>query len=268
MSLSQTSLRNRNDRPGLLLVGHETREAAGLEELRSAARQLATACPQAVVEHCFLELAEPTIAEGVARCAEQGVQRLTVQPLLLFAAGHIKRDIPDEVNQAVRGHPGLEANLAAPLGCHPRMLELSELRFDEALASRPVVADEETVLLMVGRGSRDPEANSEMARFSRLRWEQRPLGWVLTCYLAMTWPSLADGLAAAAALAKRRVVVQPHLLFRGELLTRVQEETAAAADRHADKEWIVASHLGPHPLLVDALAALSGLGPSPAPAAS
>jgi sirohydrochlorin cobaltochelatase len=229
-----------------------------LDELRSVARQLAAACPQAVVEHCFLELAEPTIAEGIARCMEQGVQRLTVQPLLLFAAGHAKRDIPEEVVRAAHKFPPLEVTFSPHLGCHLRMLELSELRFAEAIASREPVPDAETLLLMVGRGSRDPSANLEMARFTRLRWERRALGWVETCFTAMTWPSLADGLAAAASLAKRRIVVQPHLLFRGELLTRVQEETAAAA-RQNDKEWILAGHLGPHALLVEALIDLAGL---------
>lgn len=261
MSISQTSLDGENDAPrGLLLVGHGTRDPAGLEELREVARQLAAACPQVVVQHSFLELAEPTIAAGIAFCVEQGVRQLTVQPLLLFAAGHAQRDIPEELDRAARKFPQVEINVSSHLGCHPRLLELSELRLAEARASCSPVPDAETLLLMVGRGSGDPQANSEMARFSRLRWEQRALGWVETCFTAMTWPSLAEGLAAAALLAKRRVVVQPHLLFRGELLSRVQLETAAAAERYADKEWIIAGHLGPHALLIDALVQLSSPG--------
>jgi sirohydrochlorin cobaltochelatase len=115
------------------------------------------------------------------------------------------------------------------------------------------------LLLLVGRGSHDPGANSEMARFSRLRWERQRFGWVETCHLAMTWPSLTEGLATAAALAFPRIVVQPHLLFRGELVSRVCEETAAAAARHPEKEWIIARHLGPHELLIAALAERAGL---------
>ena len=155
--------------------------------------------------------------------------------------------------------PSLSCGSSPPLGCHPKLLDLSELRFAEALASCPSVPDAETLLLLVGRGSRDPQANSEMARFSRLRWERRELGWVQTCFTAMTWPSLAEGLAAAALLAKRRIVVQPHLLFAGELLSGVQQETAEAAQRHRDKQWIIAPHLGPHALLIDALVELSAV---------
>jgi sirohydrochlorin cobaltochelatase len=240
-----------------LLIGHGTRDSAGLAELREVARRLAAASPQVLVQHCFLELAEPTIAAGILRCVEQGVRQLTVQPLLLFAAGHAKRDIPEEVDRAARQYPLLQLRVSQPLGCHPKLLDLSELRYAEALASFPGVPDGETLLLLVGRGSRDPETNSEMARFSRLRWERRELGWVETCFTAMTWPSLADGLAAAATLAKRRIVVQPHLLFAGELLSRVQQEAAAAARRHPEKQWVLAPHLGPHALLIDALVDLS-----------
>ena len=244
---------------GLLLVGHGTRDTFGLEELRLVARQAAAACREIVVEHCFLELADPDIARGIEHCVERGVGRLIVQPLLLFAAGHAKDDIPREVQRAKDRYPHLEISIAPHLGCHPRLLELSELRYSEAIANRPAVPDAESLLLMVGRGSRDPEANSQMVCFGRLRWERRRLGRVETCFTAMTWPSLAEGLATAAKLARRRIVVQPHLLFRGELLARIAEETAAAAQRNAEHEWITVSHLGPHKLLTAALLDRSGI---------
>lgn len=238
---------------GLLLIGHGTRDEQGLKEFRSVAAQLADACPHLFVQHCFLELAEPTIHDGIAACARRGVRRLMVQPLLLFSAGHDQRDIPHALASASREFPQLELISSPPLGCHPHVLELSELRFTEAIRAHPPVDDADTMLLMVGRGSRDAEANSQMARFARLRWERRALGWVDSCYLAMTWPTLADGLAMAANSGKRRVVVQPHLLFRGELLARIESETAAAAKQHPQQQWLIAPHLGPHPLLVRSL---------------
>ncbi len=266
-NLSQTPSEPYDSPPGLLLVGHGTRDPAGLEELRCTAKQVVAALPGMVVESCCLEMAEPTIAQGIARLSEQGVRRLVVQPLLLFAAEHAKRDIPEEVENAIASFPQLAVRHAPPLECHPRLLELSELHFREAITAAKSVPDAQTLLLMVGRGSRDAGANSEMARFSRLRWEQRRLGWVATCYTDMTWPSLPEGLAMAATLAFPRVVVQPHLLFRGELLGRVKEATLAAAARHAEKEWILTGHLGPHELLVQALVERAGLMPASATAA-
>ena len=61
------------------------------------------------------------------------------------------------------------------LGCHQAIVELSATRFEQCLAmadrgeadrgeAEPVPAAD-TLLLIVGRGSRDPQANSELARF-------------------------------------------------------------------------------------------------------
>jgi sirohydrochlorin cobaltochelatase len=244
----------------MLLVGHGTREAGGLAEMKEVVRQVAAACPHVLVRHAFLELAEPTISEAIASCVEQGVRRLTIQPLLLFAAGHAKRDIPAAVDAAAQKLPQLELRIAPHLACHPRLLDLSDLRFAESIADRESLPDAQTLLLLVGRGSHDPQANSEMAQFTRLRWERRALGWVETCFAAMTWPSLAQGLATAASLPARRIVVQPHLLFRGDLLSRIREQAAEAADQHAEKEWIIASHLGSHALLVETLIERAELG--------
>jgi sirohydrochlorin ferrochelatase len=207
-------------------------------------------------------MAEPTIAQGVARLVEQGVRQITVQPLLLFAAEHARRDIPEQVAKAAESFPGLQWHQTPHLGCHLRLLELSELRYREAIATRAGVPDDQTLLLMVGRGSRDPQANSEMASFSRLRWEQRRLGRVETCYLAMTRPTLAEGLASAARHGLPRIVVQPHLLFQGELLSQVAEETTSAAAEHPSREWIIAAHLGPHPLLCQAITERASPAPS------
>lgn len=238
---------------GLLIVGHGTRDPRGAAEFLSVVRSVAEACPGMVVEPCFLELAEPSIAEAVATIADRGARHLTVVPLVLFAAGHAKRDIPRAVAEAAGRYADFKVQQAGHLGCHGLIVELSLLRFQEALASLPAVSDSETLLLMVGRGSRDPDANSEMCRFSRLVWERRPTGWLETCFTALTEPTLERAIPLAASLPFRRIVVLPHLLFQGELLDRVVAATRLAGRKHPDREWIVASHLGPHELLVQAI---------------
>lgn len=255
---SQSQL-NQGQRHGVLLVAHGTRDAQGLAETLRVAEALARRLPFAVVEPCFLELAEPTISQGLARCVERGAARVTVLPLLLFAAGHAKRDIPELATEAARQYAGLELRQAAHLGCHVKLLELSELRLAEALAGRSAVPLRQTLLLMVGRGSSDAEAAAEMVEFSRLRAERSRLGRVDTCFVAMAQPTLPEALLAAADLPFARIAVQPHLLFSGDVLAAVREEVAQAALRRPWQDWLVAPHLGPHALLVEALAERSGL---------
>ena len=242
----------------MLLVAHGTRDPLGIEQVLTASRQVASLVPDIIVETCFLELAEPTIAEAVDRAVDRGVRRLTVSPLLLLAAGHIKRDIPLAVADAARRHAGLEIRHAPHLGCHEHVLELSALRFREALANQNGDLAS-TVLLIVGRGSLAPEANSELARFARLRWERTPVGWLETCYTAMTRPLVESALPVVAALPFERVVVQPHLLFEGELMARLRRQVEAFAPRSPIRSWIVTQPLGPHELLARAVIEHSGI---------
>jgi sirohydrochlorin ferrochelatase len=207
------------------------------------AQQVTARLPEVAVEPAFLELAAPTILDAIARLARQGVRQVTVVPLLLFAAGHAKADIPLAVKHAASEHGVATVHMAGHLGCHPLMVELSTERCEQALATRPSVPADETLLLFVGRGSHDPDANSDLAKFARLRWEQTPVGRLETCYLAMTRPTLPEGLEFAATLPQRRVVIQPHLLFSGALAGRVADLAAQAAQRWPEKEWIVVEPL-------------------------
>lgn len=237
---------------GLLLVGHGTRDRAGRAEFLRLV-ELTDRRERWTVEGGFLELAEPDIDRAVARLVERGVERVTVAPLLLFAAGHVKDDLPRAMRAALEGHRQVEWRQAGHLGCHAALLELSARRFREALIGRAPRAAEETLLLMVGRGSRDAGASAETQRFAALRAERTPAGRVETCFYAMAEPSLDAMLAEITNWSYRRVVVQPHLLFHGELLAAIRARVQKAAPAAPRQEWIVTEHLGPDRLLPQAL---------------
>ncbi|HEV3003760.1 MAG TPA: CbiX/SirB N-terminal domain-containing protein, partial [Pirellulales bacterium] len=115
---------------GLLIVGHGTRDPQGLAAFREVVGTVAGRLEQTVVEGGFLELAEPNIAAAVSRAVERGAkQHLDVLPLVLFAAGHAKSDIPRAVASAGASHSGLTTRLLPHLGCHDRILELSAQRY-------------------------------------------------------------------------------------------------------------------------------------------
>jgi sirohydrochlorin ferrochelatase len=234
---------------GLLIVGHGTRDKVGLDEFGALVERIRfrTDCP---VEPGFLELAQPTIAEGLARLIDRGAERITIAPLLLFAAGHAKRDIPAAVAEFVARYPNLAIQQTPPLELHESVLELSARRFNEAIAMQPKMESAETLLVMVGRGSRDLDATTEMHRFARLRAGRTPVGEVRVCFLAMQSPALSDVLSDAAARDFPRIVVQPHLLFHGVLYDEIKSAVEVRR-RQSQKEWILTSVLGPEPELAD-----------------
>ncbi len=245
---------------GLLIIGHGTRERAGQADFFQLV-ELVRQRSEKPVEGCFLEFAAPTIEEGFDRLIARGVRRVTAVPLLLFAAGHAKRDIPAALSQAAAGHPGVETRQTGPLECDSQILVLSARRFKEAIAEEPAIDPAEILLLFVGRGSADPTATAEMRRFAELRAAHTPVGRVNVCFLAIQRPTLAEGLAEAAASKFTRIVVQPHLLFRGELFDEIRA-AVAAQPRRAGQEWFVASMLGSELELATAVLELaSGVRP-------
>ncbi|MBX7074294.1 MAG: sirohydrochlorin chelatase [Pirellulales bacterium] len=242
----------RDAKTGLLVIGHGTRDEAGVAEFLLLVDQLRQALPDVLVGHAFIELVAPGMEQGLALMVERGCERVAVLPLLLLAAGHAKRDIPQAIEAAELRYPAVRFGLCSHLGCHPKLLELSVARMREAVEGRSAVDPAETLLLMVGRGSSCAQANAEMYRLARLRWELAPVGGLEIAFTSLTEPSLARSLELVAKLPYRRIVVQPHLLFSGRIVTRIHDATRKMADAIGDNEWIAAPVLGPHRLLVEA----------------
>ena len=233
---------------GFLLVGHGTRDDQGIAEFLATSRLVARQIPHEV-QPCFLELSKPTIDDGVARLASRGVENVTVVPLMLFAAGHVNRDIPDAVEKAAAMHRQLNIDHTTHLGCHRCLIELSAQRFHETI--HPSYIPEETLWLLVGRGSSDPNVEAEMEYFVEHRRQATPVGDAQPCFLAMAKPSLNDILAKSCESDFSRIVVQPHLLFHGEMLQQIRRQVQAVARDRPKIEWLVTEHLGACQLLAD-----------------
>lgn len=231
---------------GLLLVGHGTREPRGVEEFFALAQLVAGRMPHWSVEPCFLEFAQPDIAAGFRALAARGVGRVVVAPVMLFAAGHVQHDIPEAVARAARDFPDITLSQAEHFGCQRELIELSQVRFEQALEGRTWVAPRETALVMVGRGSLDAGATADMLQFAALRGARAAVDVTRACFVAMAEPTLEVTLDTCAASRYRRIVVQPHLLFYGLLLDRIAQTVAGYAERHPRQEWLVAPHLGAH----------------------
>ena len=241
-----------SDTPGVLLVGHGTRNAVGKSELLELARKVAQRLV-VPVEPCFLELCSPTIDEAAERLLRSGRQRVLVAPVLLFAAEHVKCDVPAAVdaaldNRAVR-------HQTAHLGCHPKIVELSARRCREAVESDHSVDQRDTLVLLVGRGSQDQDAIAEMHQFVQLRAAKAYPTEFRVCFLALATPRLEEALEEVRNSSFGRVIVQPHLLFQGELVTKTRELAEMMSARDVKRQWISTSHLGPHRLLVDTVCA-------------
>lgn len=110
-------------KPTLLIVAHGSRRQASNDEVRALARQLRTANHPYVgeVEVAFLELAEPSIADGLAACVGKGAREIVVFPYFLAAGTHVAVDIPEEIEAFSARHPEVQITLTPHLGAAPTL---------------------------------------------------------------------------------------------------------------------------------------------------
>lgn len=244
---------------GVLLVGHGTRDLAGTEQFFQLGRVLAERLAPLPVESSLLEFQSPTIAEGWQSLIDRGVGHVHVAPLLLFAAGHAKQDIPDAISECCRQTPAVTFDQARPLSRHPAMVELVVERLSAAIGRLNVDPDRVAVV-MVGRGSYDPCAGADMRLLSEVVRVRVCTASVFTAFYAMATPKVPDMIDSVAASGRYdAIVVHPHLLFSGRLYDAIGKQTSEAATRHGAVEFVVSDYLGPDERVATAIAARCGL---------
>lgn len=251
----------------ILVVGHGTRKAAGAEQLRQLVETMRSLAPEAPLFESFLELAQPTIDEALERIASRGLRRVKVVPVLLFEAGHAKADIPDAV-AAAASRLGIEVvGQSPPLGAKRVVLELSEVRYEEiallgfsqgcpeghcarvGACAGPCELEVSYLgtigLAMVGRGASDPGALDQMRSVTEKACLRRHhVVWYDTGFFTGGLPNVDELFDRAANSYCDTIIVQPHLLFEGELMDQLREKFRERMERHAPQRWLMARALG------------------------
>jgi len=240
---------------GVLVCGHGSRNRLAVEEFASLARQLQHSMGRVPVEYGYLEFARPILRDGLDGLRRRGVSHVLAIPAMLFAAGHAKNDIPSVLN-TYSAETGLRIDYGRELGVDRRMIQAAGARIRACLdqaeeqdreAGREPVPIEQTLLVVVGRGSSDPDANSNVAKVTRLLVEGFGFAWGETVYSGVTFPLVEPGLRHVVKLGYRRIVVFPYFLFSGVLVSRIVQHSQRVADDHPEVQILQASYLGDHP---------------------
>lgn len=229
--------------PPLLLVGHGTVDTTGVAEFVAFTDRLrrALAAASVDVDGGFIELSQPTVHEAWTALAGQGHTTMAAVPMVLVGAGHAKGDIPAALHREVRRDPGTDFVFGRPLGPHPVLQDILDERIASALGPAGAAG---TAVLLVGRGSTDPDANAEVSKVARLLQEGRGYDFVEAAFVSLARPGVGAGLARCRALGARRIVVAPYFLFDGVLPRRVADQARAFAEQHPDLDVRTAGYLG------------------------
>ena len=234
---------------GVMICGHGSRSKSAVAEFAVLAEKLTPVFPDWPVEYGYLEFATPVIKDGLDRLREQGVNHVLAVPGMLFAAGHAKNDIPSVLNTYSAQH-GITIQYGRELAIDLKMLEAAADRvtaaLDRADADNGHVDRHDTCLVVIGRGSSDPDANSNVSKVARMMVESLGLGWCETGFSGVTFPLVEPCLENVTKLGFKRIVVFPYFLFSGILIDRIYGFTDEVAARHPGIEFVKAGYLNDH----------------------
>jgi sirohydrochlorin cobaltochelatase len=256
--------------PPLLLAAHGTRDETGVAAFHALAARVARLAARDGIRVAggFIELSAPPLRDAVAALVTAGpgngvgpgngagAGNMVAVPMMLVAAGHAKGDIPAALARERTRHPGLSWAYGRPLGPHPALLDLLAARIAAAAAAThaPGPADiaaaasddpnDPPAVLVVGRGSSDPDANADVVKTARLLWEGRGYPLAETAFVSLTSPSVAEGLERCRLLGARRIVVARYFLFPGVLPDRVADQAADFAAAHPELDIRCSDVLG------------------------
>src|SRR5579863_648201 len=221
----------------VMLCGHGSRDPEAIQEFERLGAELRARLAPQDMELGYLEFARPIIRAG---------------PGMLFAAAHVKNDLPWEVNSFAAANPAIELRFGRELAIEPQLLQAAAGRIAEAENAAPRTRPrEETLLLVVGRGTNDPDANGNICKVARFLWEGMGFGWAETAYSGVAAPLVEPALRRALKLGFPRIVVFPYFLFTGVLVKRIYAATDRVAADHPEIEFIKAPYLNDHSHVLD-----------------
>jgi sirohydrochlorin cobaltochelatase len=160
----------------VLLCGHGSRDCEAIAEFELIAAALRPCLPQFDVAVGYLEFARPTIRDGLAALAGRGAGQIFAIPGMLLAASHVRRDLPREINTFIADNPEVEIRLGRDLSIGPKLRRAAADRI-AAAAQDPAIPRAETLLVVIGRGASDPDANSNISKLTHRLRDDMGFGW-------------------------------------------------------------------------------------------
>ncbi|WP_458412811.1 sirohydrochlorin chelatase [Schinkia sp. CFF1] len=204
----------------ILYIGHGTRSEKGVQELKAFIEQVKKRCNPPIQEFCFLKLTKPSISSGFKRCVERGATEITIVPLFLLAAGHIKEDIPRILSSLRETYPTIKVNVRNPLGVKDKILTVMA----DNIRKNVIDLTGSDGILIVGVGGSDPGIPFAFEEIKTGIKNRLEIENITVSYLAAAKPNLQEGLELISNQASNRVIVVPYLFFYGELLNIVNQK--------------------------------------------
>src|SRR5258708_12421548 len=106
----------------VMVCGHGSRDGDAIREFEHVAAGIKTRLPAVDIATGYLEFARPTIRDGLEALKSRGAREIFAVPGMLFAASHVKNDLPWEITSFIAENPGIVLRFGRDLSTHPQLL--------------------------------------------------------------------------------------------------------------------------------------------------
>jgi len=228
---------------GILLCGHGSRTKSGTDSFKELVNILKNRYTEYEVDYGFLEFNHPVYEASIERMYQNGVREIYALPVILFAGSHAKNDIPYEMNSIQNNYPDLTIKMGRHLGVNSNLIELSKKRILEEEAKHDPIDRKDTCLLVVGRGTTDPDANSDVHKLACMIGEGMGFGFTTVAYSGTAYPSIPESLKLVDRMQFKRTIAIPFFFFTGVLLERIYSQIQEF-DNGSNYEYIFTKAFG------------------------
>ena len=106
----------------VLLIGHGSKDPDAKTSLQYVVDGLKDSYRN--VTHCWLEIEEPNIKQGIEVCAKNKPNVLIIVPYFLHRGAHVKRDIYEDLNPAMKESGIVDIFITEHLGTDDKLIDL------------------------------------------------------------------------------------------------------------------------------------------------
>jgi len=239
-----------NNQVGILICGHGSRNKLAITEFKELTKLIQARYPNHLVEYGFLEFAEPSLVDALEKLRDQSIRKIIAIPAMLFAAGHVKNDIPSLLMN-YSSKTDIEIIYGRELGINNLMISAACERVKDVFKQNNSLKPEDSLLVVVGRGSSDPDANSNVSKITRMIVEGIGFGWGETVFSGVTFPLVEPGLKNVVRLGYKNIIIFPYFLFSGVLVTRIKRQSDLVAINNPHISFIHAKYLSSQSYVID-----------------
>jgi len=236
-----------------MICGHGSRHNDTLSEFQNFIKKIKTRFPQNPLSYGFLEISSPNVQLELKKLIRAKASKILTVPVMLFAASHIEKDIPNLIKKSLAGDSITKIKISREIGLDQKLIRAARQEIEKTRQASPhSIPKRETLLMVVGRGTSLKKVNKKIEKISRSLRNQMKFLENETSFMGMAKPNFENGLMTSAKKKFKRIIIFPYFLFTGILLDKIHSVTSKISKKFPKTEFLISSCFKDHPLVIDA----------------